>query len=537
MRTNGSLYHSKWIFISFLFLIPLIVLPHASTYRKSPEPPPKYGGTFRMKAFASGFNPQLDPVSPSSYIFISEQIYDGLVHLDKNLNPMPALAEYWSISSDGTKYKFYLKKGVKFHHGTELTAEDVKFSLERILDKSTESPYYLFFVTRVLGAREFREGKATTVKGYQILDKYIFEITWTKPYYSSLYLLSMPFCKILPRDKIISDGSGFFRKPSGTGPFKFDYYLRTNKLEIAGVHLIRNDEYFGEPAYLDAVEFCPLFTLDHFMNEEIDSTPVISNRLLNSDYQIYQDDPLTHLFLGMSCHIPPLDNPSLRRAISLMLNKPAIADAASGIKSIRRPINNYIPSRVPGFIIPNEKISRNPDEAFELLTEAGFSEEKSFPSLNFFIDEPRTESKYEIFKEVSEQLSPFGIRVRLRYYSTLNEVKTQSSPYLILIGHLLSMPDPEDMIRPLFYSESTFNVFGYTNPQLDEFLTLADTERSRTKRTELFHLIEEILYWDVPAIPLYSYQNRIAMQPYVRGVEVPPMGLYYLDASKIWLDK
>jgi MarR-like DNA-binding transcriptional regulator SgrR of sgrS sRNA len=85
----------------------------------------------------------------------------------------------------------------------------------------------------------------------------------------------MPFCKILPRDKIISDGSGFFRKPSGTGPFKFDYYLRTNKLEIAGIHLTRNDEYFGKPAYLNAVEFCPLFTLDHFMNEEIDSTPVI----------------------------------------------------------------------------------------------------------------------------------------------------------------------------------------------------------------------------------------------------------------------
>jgi ABC-type transport system substrate-binding protein len=239
----------------------------------------------------------------------------------------------------------------------------------------------------------------------------------------------------------------------------------------------------------------------------------------------------------MSCHIPPLDNPSVRRAISLVLNKQAIADAASDIKSIRRPINNYIPSRVPGFIIPNEKISRNPEEAVALLAEAGFSEENSFPSLNLFIDEPKTDSKYEIFKEISEQLSHFGIRVRLRYYSALNEVKTQSSPYLILMGHLLSMPDPEDMIRPLFYSESIFNVFGYTNPQLDKFLTLADTERSRTKRTELFHLIEEILYWDVPAIPLYSYQNRIAMQPYVRGVEVPPMGLYYLDASKIWLDK
>ena len=521
----------------FLFLIPLILFTAASAYRKTPAPPPKYGGTFRMKAFASGFHPQLDPVSPSSYIFISEQIYDGLVRLDKNLNPMPSLAEYWSISSDGTKYKFYLKKGVKFHHGEELTAADVKFTLERILDKSTKSPYYLFFVTRVSGAKDFREGKATTVEGYKVLDKYIFEITWTKPYYSSLYLLSMPFCKILPRDKLHSEGSGFFRKPSGTGPFKFDYYLRTNKLEIAGVHLIRNEDYFAELAFLDAVEFCPLYTLDHFINGEIDSIPVISTKLLNSDYQIFRDDPLIHLFLGMSCHIPPLNNPSVRRAVSLTLNKQAIADAASDIKSVRRPINNYIPSRVPGFIIPNEDINHDPKQAKVLLADAGFSEENRFPSLNFFIDEPRTESKYNIFKEISDQLSPFGIRVRLRYYTSINEVKNQSNPYLILTGHLLSTPDPEDMIRPLFYSESMFNVFGYANPQLDKFLIEADTERSRKKRTELFHLIEEILFWDVPAIPLYSYQNQIAMQPYVRGVEVPPLGLYYLDASKIWLDK
>ncbi len=490
-----------------------------------------------MKAFASRFNPQLDPASPSSYIFISEQIYDGLVHLDKNLNPMPALAEYWSISADGTKYKFFLKKGVKFHNGEELTAEDVKFTLERILDKSTGSPYYLFFVTRVLGAKDFRDGKAATVKGYEVLDKYIFEITWTKPYYSSLYLLSMPFCKILPQDKLNSEGSGFFRKPSGTGPFKFDYYLRTNKLEIAGVHLTRNNEYFGEPPYLDAVEFCPLYTLDHFINGEIDSIPVISTKLLNSDYKIFQDDPLTHLFLGMSCHIPPLNNPSVRRAISLALDKQAVADAASDLKSIRRPINNYIPLRVPGFIIPKENVDHDPEEVRVLLAEAGFLEENVFPSLNFFIDAPRTESKYNIFKEIKDQLSPFGIRLQLRFYTSLNEIKIQSSPYLILIGHLLTTPDPEDMIRPLFYSESIFNVFGYTNPQLDEFILEADTERSRKKRTELFHLIEEILFWDVPAIPLYSYQNQIAMQPYVRGVEVPPLGLYYLDASKIWLDK
>jgi oligopeptide transport system substrate-binding protein len=78
---------------------------------------------------------------------------------------------------------------------------------------------------------------------------------------------------------------------------------------------------------------------------------------------------------------------------------------------------------------------------------------------------------------------------------------------------------------------------GYANREIDGLLKEAEAEKSWTRRIKLFHRIEKILLEDVPAVPLYSQQNRVAMQPYVRGVAVPPLGLYYLEARKIWLNK
>jgi len=518
------------IFIIFSFL-------HSGIQRRTNHSQPRYGRVFRLKSFTNQFRQELDPASQESFIFISEQIYDGLVRLDKNFNILPSLAEYWEISSDGKRYRFHLRKGVEFHHGEELSAEDVKFSLERLLDRKTGSPYFQFFFNRVEGAKDFREGEANEVVGFRALDKYTFEIHWTKPFISALYLMSMHFCKILPRDLVLEKGKGFFSKPSGTGPFKFDYWLRTPRLDVVGVHLERNDEYFGKRPYLKAVEFCPLYTLSHFLDGEIDSIPVLSEKLLESDYQIFLDGSLHNMFLGMSCHIPPLDSPLVRKAISQLIDKREIARAAYDIKTLKQVINNYIPSKLPGFFPSEDKRGYDLGKAKELLQGAGYSTEKSFPSLTFFLNLPKTDVNIRISRELRKQLEASGIKLKIKYYKSLKEIREYKKPYLLFAERLMNFPDPEDIIRPLFFSKSLNNLFGYQNPALDDLLLKAEVERSWTKRINLFHRMEEILFSDMPAVPLFSLQNRVAMQPYVRGVEVPPLGLYYLKARKIWLDK
>ena len=528
---------SRWPALICLILICELIAPILNSGSVQGQTEPRSGGIFRLRSFADEFRMQLDPAQAGSFIFISEQIYDGLVRLNKSFNIVPSLAEYWEISQDGKKHKFYLRKGIKFHHGQELSADDVKFSLERLLDKKTNSPYYQFFLSRVLGAREFRDGDVQGVKGFRVIDKYTFEITWTKSFVSALDLMSMHFCKILPRDQILERGQGFFRRPSGTGPFMFDYWMRDGKLNVVGIRLKQNEDYFIGKPYLNVVEFCPLFNLDHFVNRQIDSIPILSERLLRSNYQIFQDGAIHPVFLGMSSQIAPLDKLTVRKAISYGLHRGEIIRAAHDIKYLRKEIDSYIPSRMPGFFPSDKKIAYDVDRARQLLQEAGFSEEREMPDLTLFLDLPREDIKISIFRELREQLRNLGIDLKLSFFRSLEEVKESKNPYLILTGRLLNLPDPEDVIRPLFFSKSIFNVIGYSNSELDRLLQEAELERSWTRRISLFHQIEQILFSDMPAIPLYNQENRVAMQPYVRGVEMSPLGFYYLDAKKIWLEK
>jgi ABC-type transport system substrate-binding protein len=522
--------------LSILFFLWIVSFPLLN-FGQDRNIRPRYGGIFHMKSFTTSFRMQFDPARPDSFIFISEQIFDGLVRLDKDLNTVPSLAEYWKISSDSTKYTFYLRKGVRFHHGDELTAEDVKFSLERLLDRKTGSPYYQFFLPRVVGAQEFREGRTEDVEGFKVIDKYTFEIHWIEPYVSALYLMSMHFCKILPRERVEGRERRFFERPSGTGPFAYDSLLLAPQGDVVGVRLKRNENYFGGRPFLEAIEFSPYYTLEHFLNGEIDSIPVVSDKLLSPDYQVFQDGSLHPIYLGMSCHIPPLDRQVVRKAIAYALDKRELARDTFDLRYVRDVSNNYIPPRLPRFFPREDAEGVDRLRAGQLLHDAGFSENNEFPTLTLLIELPRTDLKFKIYRALRKQFDPLGIKMRLSYYKSLEEIKKFGDPYLIFLGRVMSFPDPEDIIRPLFFSESVFNVFGYNNPELDRLLQRAEVESSWTKRINLFHQIEQILIQDVPCLPLFSHQNRVAMQPYVRGVEVPPLGFYYLDARKIWLDK
>ncbi len=527
-----------YLFLIACFLLFFLFLPALQSFGEDvKDEQPVHGGIFRIKSLADSFRKQLDPVQSDSFIFLSEQLYDGLVSLNNNLKIAPSLAEYWMISSDGEKYTFFLKKGVRFHHGTELTAADVKFSLERLLDKKVDSPYSHYFLPRIVGAAEFREGTAADVSGIRAVDRYTLEIRWIKPYVPALYILSMHFCKILPRERILRQENKFFLKPSGTGPFKFDYWIRDNRLNEVGVRLKRNEEYFRKKPYLDALEFCPLYTIDHFVNGEIDCIPMLSERLRQPKYQIFHDGSLQTVFLGMSCHIPPLDNPVVRRAIQAGIDKQVVVDAVQEVRYLKEVTNKFIPSRVPGFFAVEESSTFDREEAIRLLEEAGYRAEKEFPQLVLYMDSPRTDFKHKFSKEIRDQLDVLGINVDVNYYRSLEQVKESETPYLILTQKMMGMSDPEDMIRQLFSSASDSHLFGYVNSEIEDLLRAGDAEKSWSKRIKIFQHIEKILMADVPAIPMYSQQNWVALQSRVRGVAVPHLGMYYLDTQKIWLKR
>jgi ABC-type transport system substrate-binding protein len=467
------------------------------------------------------------------------QLYDGLVRLDRYLRPVGALADYWMISSDGRTYTFFLRRGVKFHHGREFEAEDVKFSLERLVHRETKAPHYQYLTTKVVGAQEYRDGKAPDVAGFRVVDKHTLEIHWKNPYVSALYLLSMDFCKILPRELVQRQGRGFFGKPSGTGPFKFAHWLRGRKLEIIGVRLERNNGYFARKAYLDALEFSPFYTPEEFLEGKVDIIPYTSGVLAGHDIQVREGETFTTAFLMMSCHLAPLDNPAIRRAISLGIDKKEVAKTAFQMDTSPQVTDSFIPSGLPGFLPLDRGMGFNPEEAKKILLQAGFSGEGSFPRLTLYIMEDGRNDERKLSGILKGQLAALGIDLRLMEYQTWEEIKSSRDPYLVLLHWSLDFPDPENLVLPLFHSGAALNqsLLHFSNPHLDELAREAEIEQSRTERIALFHEIEGLLQSDVPAIPLFSRFHRLALQPYVRGVRPPPLGFFYLDAKDIWLDK
>lgn len=509
-----------------------------SLIQKKPEVRPRPGGTLRIKAFLTPFNPTFDPAASSHY-FISEQLYDGLVRFDDQFTPMPALAEYWTISDDGKRITFFLRKGVAFHNGRELTAGDVKFSLERLVQNRPGNTYYQYFTRKVVGAEEYWQGQADEVAGFKVLDDSTFEIQWTRPFVSGLLLLGMYYCKILPKDLVESQGRGFFQKPIGTGPFMFGHWLRSPRLEVLGVRLVRNPAYFGKKPYLAALEYSPHFTEDQFEEGGVHVISVTSSRMIHKRYQVLENDTLTSGFLALSCEIPPLNRPEVRKALALGLDRTRLAEACSTVSSTARVLDNYIPPLLPGFFPRSLSPIHEPDKARilldRLLPESGM---KSL-NLTLYLPHPRQDTHPGFVQELERQLNAMGIRLTAKYLKKPEDIRSVRVPYMKLLEYGMDFPDPENIIVPLYHSRSIVNQLNsrYANPRLDSLLEQTEVERSWEKRTWLFRQIERLLFEEVPSIPLYSERVRIALLPNVRGAKLPAMGFMFLDTKGIWLEE
>ena len=497
---------------------------------------PRYNGTMRIRGYVLPFNQVFDPALPSHF-FITEQLYDGLVRFDDRFNPMPALAEYWTFAEGNTRVTFYLRKGVRFHNGRDLTAEDVKFSLERLIRNRPGNTYYQYFTRQVVGAEEYWEGRAPEVTGFRVVDPLTFEIRWTRPYVSGLYLLGMYYCKILPKDLVESQGRNFFQKPIGTGPFKFGEWIRDPRLNILGVRLERNPFYYDRKPYLSAIEYSPHYSDDQFEAGDVHFVTVSSERQLRGRYQVLENSTLKSFFLALSCDIPPLDRPEVRKALALGLDKARLAEAFDTLAFTHEVLKNYIPPLLPGFFPRAEAPRAEPDAAGLLLDRFLPGEGRKGLTLTLLLPSPRTDALARLARELERQLAVLEIKLAVRYLRRPEDVREVRSPYLKFLEYTMDFPDPENILVPLYHSRSVVAGLNscYANPQLDVLLEKSEVEPSWERRAEIFREVEKILFKDTPAIPLFSERVRVALQPEVRGVRLPATGFQFLDTRLIWL--
>jgi ABC-type transport system substrate-binding protein len=493
----------------------------------------------------------LDPalVRDGVTIDLLQGMYEGLVGWNDKSEVVPLVAaEMPKISADGKTYTFTIREGAKFHNGRQITAEDVKYSLTRSLDKKLASPVAVNYLDDIVGAKELADGKATELTGVKVVDPKTVQITIVAPRAYFLGKMTYPTGYILPKEEVEKGDklpSGVYtiteKNSVGSGPFKLKEYQRGSR-----VLLDANPDYWGGAPKLKSIER-PV-VLDAKTARNLYETGELDYVTLEKgDYEQIKDDPAlgpevkkwdraSTFYIGMNqVAYAPFKDKRVRQAFAHAINKDAI------IKDVLLGINERAEGVVPkGIFSYDENFKGYPydiEKAKKLLADAGHANGQGLPPITLYFREQQPDLR-KTAEVVKEQLAAIGVQVNLKEMEWLSYLKKneafETEMYHMRWGAdyldpqnfltlLLSTRPPKGYTGPQIYT-GTENYSGYSNPEYDKLCHQADAETDRAKRIELYRKAERIVVDDAPWVPLYYQKDLELMKPYVSGIRDGLMG-------------
>jgi peptide/nickel transport system substrate-binding protein len=539
-----------------ILLVGLLVAWVVAHFPKAPLGPryigagqqtPRSGGTF---IFAEGSNIHtLDP--HFAYDTLSTAacrlIYDGLLDYDYEGNMIPSLAVALPEISDGGRvFRFKLRNGIKFHNGREITAEDVSWSLHRLLSEAIGSPGYPFFKS-IVGAPEYHAGETERIQGIVVIDEKTIELQLDEADQTFLNALAMPFAYPMAKEHVEKleaeegrDAVG--RHPVGAGPFKFSRWERGVQVELE-----RFEDYWAPAARPDRMIFLENISADvasaRFRNGDLDILyrPSKVHRLFLRESEAWApyiaEAPSASVFaLGLNCELPPFDNVHVRRAVAFALDRSKLEKLDPGQVIAATQI---LPPMLPPYD-PELPTRQRFDlaRAKEEMRLAGFPDGLSEP-ITVWV---RGEGEVRVAQLFQQDLKAIGIDIELKMVSFATYLKETGKPRVAqaaFTGWHQDFPDPSNFMDILFHSrsihpENSENRSFYRNPKLDEILDRARPEVDREKRLALYAEANAILADDAPWAFLYYPVDMFAWQPYVKGFRPHPVWLN--EYRNIWLD-
>lgn len=476
--------------------------------------------------------PTLDPHLTTDNVSsgLVEEIFGGLVTLDLDLNVVPDLAKNWDISPDGKTYTFHLRPDAVFQDGRPVTAQDVKWSLERVTDPATQAPVAAQYLGDIVGVNEKLKGEATSVQGVKVVDDHAVAITIDAPKAYFLSKLTYPTAFVLDRNNV-EGNSKWFLQPNGTGPFKLAEYKVGESLK-----LVRNDRYHLGPPHLDEVDFILAggdATL-MYENNEIDITGV---GLADLDRMLDPSEPLhsqlvqapsafSVSYIGMNVNQPPLDDPKVRMALNLAIDRDTIAKQV--LQNLRTPAKGIIPPGFPSYNPDLQGYKYDPEQAKQLLKESKYGNDlANLPRItlnitgSFGADVPLD---LEVILQSWEDELGIKIDIQQTEWATFLQDLHARRYQMFTVAWGADYPDPEDFLDVLFHTGSQNNETGYSNPEVDALLEQARVEQDQEKRFALYNKIEQMILDDAPWVPLWNSGETYALiKPKVKNYFLTPM--------------
>ncbi len=493
--------------------------------------PPAPYGIPRDRAFTMplGEPATLDPAiarETTSHLYVNS-IFSGLVRFSSNLSLEPDLAERWDVDAAGVVYTFTLRDGIAFHDGRPITADDIKYSIERATDHDLHSDTAPLYLGDIVGAREKMEGEAAEVSGVKVVDARTVRITIDSPKEYFLAKLAFPSSAVVDRQTVEPLGPDWWMSKdiNGSGPFKL---RRWDREEV--IILQRFDDYHT-PVSLEylispAVALPGANGLDMYNTDAWDALSVRLSSLdrLRRDAalsgQLREYEQLTTYFVVMDGTRPPFDDPKVRRAFAMAFDRERfIKEVYEGNVELA---NGLLPPGIPGFSESLEGIPFDPEAARQLLAESRYAD--SFPEITFSAvdaDGSPLESVQFMLAAWAEEL---GVEVQTDllapdvYYYQLEEV----AEHLFSYGWVADYPDPENFLDLLLHSEA--HDARYTNRSFDSLVERARVEQDRETRLALYNEAERLLLDDTGIIPLFHVKDYVLVRPHVKGFTITPVG-------------
>ena len=500
----------------------------------------RYGGEYRVPLESEPIS--LDPARFSGIyaMNVAANLFDGLVEFDSNLNVVPAIAKVWKISRDRRIYTFRLRKGVRFHNGREVTADDFVYSFSRILNPEIKSPAASMF-QNILGAKAYRKGESKTISGLRAKDKNTLIIELEEPFTPFLSILAMINAKVVPEEAI---GKDFGKHPIGTGPFRFRTWNPGKEILLEA-----NGDYFDGRPYLDILRFSiyPNIEWDKvfadFEKGSLEQSIIPRSKydefMAKGDLKkanIISKPGLNIVYIGMNNTVAPLKDRRVRQAIIYAVDREKISLEITKRGSV--PAKGILPPGIAGYNPHLEGYPYDPQKARELLKAAGYPEGKGLSPIEIWTVSKADSVKSEL-QEYKRYLGKVGIEIVIKVAKNWKEfvkrINEKQAP-MFYAAWYADFPDPDNFLYVLSHSKSRTNRMGYNNPEVDKLLEQARGELDYMKRVEQYRKIEKIVMKDAALISQHVNSFNYVFQPWVKGVEMSHLGAIYLPFRNIWID-
>ena len=495
----------------------------------SRQPEQTGGGTVRVALISNpaGFNPLIDrDIGPGH---LGQVLFNGLVRINEELEPVPDLAESWEVSADGLTWDFQLRENVQFHNGQALRADDVVATYEYILHSDPPLPI------RPLYAQ---------IQSVEKTGDHQVQFTLSQPYAPILFTLTLD---ILPAEVLLGGAEtmeAFRRNPVGTGPFKLSEWLDEE------IVLTKHEGYFDGPANLDSISFQimpdKLMAWTELMRGDVD----IVTDLNDEDFGVIEGDDRfkTYDYLGFFYYTmlynlqdPLLGDDRIREALDFAIDRNDIIDVAleghgeevtGPFRPGTWPYNHEVPTS-----------SYDPDRALDILDELGWSDTNEDGILDrdgedleiaLLADEGDL-LKVAVAQRIKWQLFQLGIRIEVEFTDAQTLIRERIIPgeYQAAILQFNSAGDPDTSTFVFWHSSQIgrSNVSRYRNENVDGLIAEGRVKIDQQERISIYHRIHEQIAKDRPAVFLFVRQIFLGTSARVSGVKPRPEVLFQSAAE------